>query len=309
MEKAGTPGRGFRLERPPDSGVPDAGAARPLGPAAHQEVPGEPSGWLHEGWRRMSGALGGVGRVRGVGLKKLRPLDQAVGGVFDAFGQLVFRPPDSIEEVVEVPRRCPDGLGKVVDVESSGEKAILESHERECNSETLPAQAQISHCGLLPQRNNAAMSWPQVGIFKIRLKEYQGRTGRTQVQVADDLGTTYGTLRFWLSGTRPPNRENLHRAATVFGCSITDFIDDPGADVPGYGEGEGKDLSVEEKADLRAMGTDLSRLSPEQRPIVIRTWRALVDGFLKTNATLELEVLRAPKVADDSSKTEKKKGQ
>lgn len=49
------------------------------------------------------------------------------------------------------------------------------------------------------------MAWAQVEAFHQALKAYQERTGKTQAQVAGDLGTSYGTLRFWLSGTRPPS--------------------------------------------------------------------------------------------------------
>lgn len=79
------------------------------------------------------------------------------------------------------------------------------------------------------------MTWKQVELFKKRVRDYQDQTSKTQAKVAEDLGTSYGTLRFWLSGVRPPKRENLQRAAALFGCSILEFIDDPGNGPEGIG--------------------------------------------------------------------------
>lgn len=77
------------------------------------------------------------------------------------------------------------------------------------------------------------MTWLRVSNFKIQLKAYRERAGKTNAQVAVDLKTTPGTLKFWLSGTRPPHIESLQWAATVFGCSVTEFVDDPNQEVAG----------------------------------------------------------------------------
>lgn len=70
------------------------------------------------------------------------------------------------------------------------------------------------------------MGWAQVDRFYAEVRKYQEATGKTQAQVAKDLGTTYGTLRFWLSGTRPPKVENMKKAASLFKCQVADFIED-----------------------------------------------------------------------------------
>jgi transcriptional regulator with XRE-family HTH domain len=77
------------------------------------------------------------------------------------------------------------------------------------------------------------MPWIRVGNFKKQLKDYRTRTGKTQVQAAEALETTFSTLKFWLSGNRSPHIESLQRAATLFGCSVTEFIDDPGKEIAG----------------------------------------------------------------------------
>ena len=72
------------------------------------------------------------------------------------------------------------------------------------------------------------MAWIQVEAFKKELNDFCTRNGKTQAQAALDLGTTYGNLRFWLTGKRSPRRDSLINAAKVFGCSVTRFMDDPG---------------------------------------------------------------------------------
>lgn len=77
------------------------------------------------------------------------------------------------------------------------------------------------------------MGWIQVKAFREHLRRYAMRTGKTQIQIAQDLGTTYATLRFWLSGTRSPKRASLQRAAALFETSVTNFMDDPGGAIEG----------------------------------------------------------------------------
>lgn len=66
------------------------------------------------------------------------------------------------------------------------------------------------------------------------MKEYQAKTGKTQTQAADDLGLSLSSLRQILyQKTRRASFDTCQKAASVFGCSVTEFIDDPGAPPPG----------------------------------------------------------------------------
>lgn len=119
------------------------------------------------------------------------------------------------------------------------------------------------------------MAWIQVEAFKKELKNYQARTSSTRVQAAKALETTPGNLKFWLSGVRSPKRENLQKAAALFGCSVTKFMDDPGADIPGATT----DSSEVDRYMLEVMGTEMSRLSEPQKQAAFDAWRAIVRGF------------------------------
>ena len=77
------------------------------------------------------------------------------------------------------------------------------------------------------------MAWLKVSNFKKQLEAYRNRTGKTNAQVAEDLGTTPGNLKFWKAGTRQPYIVNLQRMAEVFECSVIEFVDDPGQEIAG----------------------------------------------------------------------------
>lgn len=79
----------------------------------------------------------------------------------------------------------------------------------------------------------------QVVNLKKKLKEFREKTGKTNARIAvEDLNTTPGTLKFWLSGTRQPYIENLQLMSEVFGCSVTEFMDDPGQEIAGQDASE-----------------------------------------------------------------------
>lgn len=118
------------------------------------------------------------------------------------------------------------------------------------------------------------MAWAQVEAFHQALKGYQERTGKTQAQVADELGTSYGTLRFWLSGTRSPKRENLIRAAGLFGVPVTDFMD-----APVFADMKTEVLDERGRFIKRVMGADLAAMPEIEREAAFQAWKAIVAGF------------------------------
>jgi transcriptional regulator with XRE-family HTH domain len=120
------------------------------------------------------------------------------------------------------------------------------------------------------------MPWPQLDNFKNRLAEYQASTGKTQDEVAHDLGTTYGTLRFWLAGTRQPSLPTLQAASKLFKCSVTEFLDDPGRIYAGQ---DLSDQSEEDRffASLIIKTTQAKDLSSEQRQWIIEDVFRAVD--------------------------------
>lgn len=141
------------------------------------------------------------------------------------------------------------------------------------------------------------MGWPHVDAFKRRLAEYQARTDKTQAEVASELETTYGTLMFWLSGSRPPKRENMQRAAALFGCSVTEFMDDPGATVAGRSTADlsearrfvsgqmFKDITADDLSDEDAMVLYEDFLAARARLVAMKQ-------RVKAAANIEMKVIR-----------------
>ena len=116
------------------------------------------------------------------------------------------------------------------------------------------------------------MAWHQVENFRHHLKKYQEETGKTQAEVAQDLETTYGTLRFWLSGTRPPKVENLKRAASLFKCRVTEFIDDPGDPPPGITPEKWAEASERTRVLGSAMFEDLLQMPEDEQEEYYKLW-------------------------------------
>lgn len=66
------------------------------------------------------------------------------------------------------------------------------------------------------------------------MDELQERTGKKHVEIAQDFGTSLATFRGWLyNKTKRPSLDTLQRAASLFGVSVTEFIDDPGQEIGG----------------------------------------------------------------------------
>lgn len=88
------------------------------------------------------------------------------------------------------------------------------------------------------QEHNEGMGdrWPQRSRFKEIVDAWRHREGLTIAAIAERLDLTYNTLRQYTSPARKdtkPSVELLTRAAILFGCRLTEFVDDPNADPGG----------------------------------------------------------------------------
>lgn len=142
--------------------------------------------------------------------------------------------------------------------------------------------------------------WPQRVFWRQQVTAYRKANHLKLADVARDLDIAESTLKDYLY-TRDvrPSVELLQRSVEVLGGSLTDYLTDPAAPVPGHTPREAQALSDDEKAQLRAMGTDLQSLTADQRSAAIRVWRATVDAFLHagtaSSASIEAKVIRAKK--------------
>lgn len=77
--------------------------------------------------------------------------------------------------------------------------------------------------------------WPQRPQFKSEINQLKKAKGWTLAQVAERLRSTEGTLHAYMYGKKTkPSLEYLQDAAALAGCSVSLFIDDPGAAPGGF---------------------------------------------------------------------------
>ena len=60
-------------------------------------------------------------------------------------------------------------------------------------------------------------------MFANRLKKIRSKKGITQVQLAETLGVSKGTVAMWETGKREPNYETLHKLSEFFAKRI-DYV-------------------------------------------------------------------------------------
>ena len=117
--------------------------------------------------------------------------------------------------------------------------------------------------------------WPQRALFKRYLKLLAKKEGLTMTEVAEKLGTTYNTLRQYISVARKdtrPSLEFIQRAAALFECSVTEFIDNPGEPMQGLALAN----SEEERVFLREVAHDIATLAPEKRRLLAESWPTIL---------------------------------
>lgn len=178
---------------------------------------------------------------------------------------------------------CIGPLCNSCDGEALVEDAVFEAHDCNDNSETLPCQAIHYTCATLSRCHHPGMGWERVDVLRSRIKEYRSRTGKTLAQVAKELGTSHGTLRFWLSGTRPPKKENLQKLAALLRCSITDFIDDPGASPTGSHHEKWIDATERDRIIASAMFHDITadELTESEKDELYLAYKEAKDRILR----------------------------
>lgn len=108
------------------------------------------------------------------------------------------------------------------------------SHSNESMNQGLPMSTPYPYGLCIGIGDNPDMPrWPQREQFKKELKKYKKAQGITAKGAAERFGTTVGTLNAYLSRKdTQPSLEWLQTACGVMGISVSQFIDDPGADRP-----------------------------------------------------------------------------
>lgn len=151
-------------------------------------------------------------------------------------------------------------------------------HAPKGNTQALMVQGARSRFIFASLGNNLPMPrFIQQPALKAAIKAYQKRTGKKQEEVARELGTTLGTLRQWISNKdRRPELESLQKISALTKVSVTEFIDDPGADYAGL------DLSSESEetrflARMIIKGAKSRDLTDEQKTFILQDLQRAVE--------------------------------
>lgn len=212
-------------------------------------------------------------------LEKLSPLNGSGGRSLDLHGCFHAGLAGSSQQAVDVWLSNISQLGKL----PGGDTRLFElasevRHRSKGNTPALTVQAPKSYSFEVITDDNSVMSrYIQQPALKVAVKAYQARTGKTQQEVAEALGTTLGTLRQWLNNKeRRPELESLQKISALTRVSVMQFIDDPGADYAG------QDLS-QESEDTRFLASMIIRgvmkkdLSDEQKGYILQDISRAVD--------------------------------
>lgn len=115
--------------------------------------------------------------------------------------------------------------------------------------------------------------WPQRPSFRAQVDAYKARQGLLAKEVAAQLGLKPDTLNQYLYNPKArPSEEALRRAATLFSCSILEFMDDPGARLEGQAVA---DLSEQSRFFANLIIKDLKAedLSDDDRRILFEDFQ------------------------------------
>jgi len=127
--------------------------------------------------------------------------------------------------------------------------------------------------------------WPQREKFKETVKAFQKATGLSQEEVADAMGVARSSLRFWMyQRRRRPSFEVLKAAAGALGCSVMEFVDDPGGPAPpGVDQAAWTGASERDRVIAQSMFSDITSedLSEEDKDLLYAAWKEEIAKFRK----------------------------
>jgi transcriptional regulator with XRE-family HTH domain len=138
----------------------------------------------------------------------------------------------------------------------------------------------------------ANIKWPQQQRFCERVKQYCKEndllTARGAVKlpvVADLFNLCEHTLKQFLQykARARPHLDTLTHIAGVLGCSVSEFVDDPGEPPPGMQQEQWAELSDQERAFASTMYSDITRqdLSLAEKRAFFTAYEELRDRFLR----------------------------
>jgi len=138
----------------------------------------------------------------------------------------------------------------------------------------------------------ANVRWPQQGRFCERVKQFcidnNLLTPRGAIKlpvVAELFNLGEHTLKQFLQykSRGRPHLDTLTHIAGVLGCSVSEFVDDPGEPPPGMQKKQWAKLSEQERVFASTMYADITRqdLSLTEKHALFTAYEEVRDRFLK----------------------------
>jgi transcriptional regulator with XRE-family HTH domain len=133
--------------------------------------------------------------------------------------------------------------------------------------------------------------WPQQERFREKVRRFCEANGYVTPRgavdlpvVADLFNLCEQTLKQFLQyrSRSRPHLDTLTHIAGVLGCSVAEFVDDPGEPPPGMQQDRWAGLSEQERAYVSTMYADITRqdLSPAERRALFAAYEETRDRFL-----------------------------
>ncbi len=141
---------------------------------------------------------------------------------------------------------------------------------------THPIECKGYPYGLLSHMNeNSGMdTWEHRGQFKAAVKRHREAKGIKLSEVAHSIGIKEQTLKDYLYRKDvKPSLEVLQNAASVFGCSVVEFLSDPGAPPPGITPEAWAEASDRSRVLSSMIFADLTKLPEEEQETYYQLWR------------------------------------
>lgn len=125
------------------------------------------------------------------------------------------------------------------------------------------------------KKQNDGISLRRKKIFAQNLRRYLDESGKLQKDIADQLGISQCSVSDWLKLRSYPRMNRLQQMAMIFGCEISDLIEEHSVNSKYYVTKGAKDLAEEISKDPDAflLYQKIKALPDDSRKIV----EALVD--------------------------------
>ena len=197
--------------------------------------------------------------------------DSAVGGSLDSLGKGDGRTLGTLENGMKMAVISTKLKRQSHDVGDFGPKI---DHVQSMG--ISPIQCNTLRYGLFSHRpdTNDMDIWSHRDQFKVAVKQHRETAGLKIAQVAESIGIKEQTLKDYLYRKDvKPSLEVLQKAATVFRCSVTEFLDDPGAVPAEVDPNEWSETTERDRVLATAMLADLRSIPEAEKDIYYQLWK------------------------------------